>query len=140
MNRHNQIIGIQKYVKNRTFSGASGITALNEEGLDYTMEDCVVIVTFEAQLHEVSHGLRSFLWPKLYVQRPIIRRQYHLPLRRRLQHVNRRHCCYQRLTQIRTISNVDFGTYFVRRLFFLGASPETINHYSLPAAVLRRQE
>lgn len=73
-------------------AGGGGIAALNEEGLDNAMEDGVVVVTVEAELDEVPDGFGGLLRPELDVQRPAIGLQYHLPPRRRLQYVDRRHC------------------------------------------------
>uniref|UniRef100_A0A7C9ACA2 Uncharacterized protein n=1 Tax=Opuntia streptacantha TaxID=393608 RepID=A0A7C9ACA2_OPUST len=72
-------------------SSSSWITALNEETLDDSMEDGVVIVTLKAKLNEISHCFGSFLRPKLDVKGSVGGVNDHLPLRRRLQYVHRRH-------------------------------------------------
>lgn len=64
---------------------------MDEEVLDDAVEDGVVVVAFEAELNEVPHGLGRFFRPELDVERAVRRVQHHLPLRRRLQHVHRRH-------------------------------------------------
>lgn len=69
--------------KGGTSAGAGGVTTLDEEVLDDTVEDGVVVIAFKAKLNEVSDGFRSLLWPELNVERTARRVQHHLTLRRR---------------------------------------------------------
>lgn len=64
---------------------------MDEEGFDDAMEDGVVVETLETELHEVPHGFGGFLGPELDVDGSVSRLQQHLPLRRGLQYIDRRH-------------------------------------------------
>jgi hypothetical protein len=75
----------------RTCARAGGVASLNEEVLDDAVEEGAVVVALEAELHEVARRLGGLLGPQLDVERPCRRMYHHLPLRRRLQHVDRRH-------------------------------------------------
>lgn len=75
----------------RTSAGAGGVAALNEEVLDDAVEEGAVVVALEAELHEVARRLGGFLGPQLDVERASRRLHHHLPLRRGLKHVHRRH-------------------------------------------------
>lgn len=46
-----------------TGARAGGVATLNEEIFDDTVEDGVVVVTFEAELNEVPNGFGSFFRP-----------------------------------------------------------------------------
>jgi hypothetical protein len=75
----------------RTCARAGGVASLNKEVLDDAVEEGVVVVALEAELHEVARRLGGLLGPELDVERPCRRMYHHLPLRRRLEHVDRRH-------------------------------------------------
>ena len=75
----------------RTGSGASGVSALDEEVLDDAVEEGAVVVALEAELHEVARRLGGLLGPQLDVERASRRLHHHLALRRGLKHVHRRH-------------------------------------------------
>jgi len=46
-----------------TGAGGGGVAALDEEILDDAVEDGVVIIVFEAELHEVPDGFGSLFGP-----------------------------------------------------------------------------
>ena len=57
---------------------------MNHEAADDAVEDAVVVVALQAQLHEVSARQRRLLRPQLHFQLPVRRLQHNLPLGRGL--------------------------------------------------------